>query len=87
MNEYEEKVIRNLKKCSSCSEELDLGQFYTKGKDRYESVCKVCSKAKKVKQYKMKQTVSKRRETIGIKSIELVPTIENYKLKILRGLL
>jgi hypothetical protein len=86
MNEFEEIAISDLKECSSCLKEFDLNQFYTKGKNRYESICKVCSKKKKTKRYRMKITVNKRKETIGIKSIELVPTIENYKLKILRGL-
>ena len=84
MNVDEEKVISDLKGCSSCKKELDLSQYYTKGKNRYESVCKQCSRAKKNKQYKLMQSVNKRRETIGLKSIELFPTIENFKLKILR---
>lgn len=79
-------ISSNLKECRSCIKMLDFNQFYSKGKDRHESVCKECSRARKVKRYKMSKAVTKRKESIGIKSIELIPTIENYKLKILRGL-
>lgn len=85
MNDLSESVISDLRRCGSCKKDFDLGQFYTKGKDRYESVCKECSKTKKIKLYKMKQAINKRRETIGIKTIELIPVIENYKSNTLRG--
>jgi hypothetical protein len=86
MNENEEESMSVFRKCTSCQSELDIRDFYTKGKNRIESICKACSREKKTKTYRMKKTVAKRRESVGIKAIELIPAMENYKLKILRSL-
>ncbi len=74
------------KRCLKCEKLLALTEFYSKGANRFEAKCKDCSKKQKAKLYKVNKTVEKRNATLGKVEMELVPVIENYLLKIVRGL-
>lgn len=86
MIKTENNTRNEQKQCLMCSEVLPLSEFYTKGENRYQANCKECSKKQKVKHYKMIKTVEKRQATLGKVEMKLVPVIENYLLKIARGL-
>ncbi|MFY7992603.1 MAG: hypothetical protein ACOVP4_04850 [Bacteriovoracaceae bacterium] len=86
MIKTENNTRNDQKQCLICLGVLPLSEFYTKGENRYDANCKECSKKQKVKLYKVSKAVEKRKATLGKVEMKLVPVIENYLLKIARGL-